>query len=307
MKKEQFAVRSLASAVQGALIAMFALPFAAAAADGEASVATLTQPTSSIEIGVENVSKTSAKFGEYNGLNKSGAELIGNFGVRGGDGYHAYDGGMGTTRWEIKGTDLGTTSREISGTAGSQGQWNLGIGYDELRHYITDSYQTPYPGAMGGSSFVLPAAFGVIDTNAAGVGTQGMSAGQLTSFRTVDVHTERKNTTFKAGYIFDRQLSFQFDYKHLDQSGAKLVSAASDGTGGGAGENAVTLMNPTNYKTDTFDLGLTWIGDSAHLTASYFASIFKDGYSSLSWSNPFYNGGGGTTGTAPLEIGRAHV
>src|SRR5674476_697135 len=109
--KELFAVRTLTLAVQGALIAMFAIPALALAADDD--VTALTQPTNSVEIGVSNTSDSSAKFGQYNGLDKSGANLIGNFNVRGGSGYKE-DGGL--TRWEFKGTDLGTTSRELGAT-----------------------------------------------------------------------------------------------------------------------------------------------------------------------------------------------
>lgn len=299
--KELFAVNTPALAVQGAFVAMLAVPLVAHAADDD--VATLTQPTNSVEIGVGNVSQKSAKFGEYNGLNKSAANLIGNFSVRGGDAYKAYERGNGINRWEVKGTDLGTTSRELSGTVSNQGQWNLGIGYDELRHRFTDSYQTPFQGAMGGNNFVLPAAFGVIDADhrgPAGTGAQALTAIQRASFHTEDVYTGRKNTSFNAGYHFNRQWSVQFDYNRLDQSGAKLIGAAfsPDAFGVGAGENATTLMNPTNYKTDTYDLALNWAGDKGHLHASHFTSIFKDGNSSLSWSNPFVNDGLGN-GLAP--------
>ena len=295
--QENFSVSPLTLAVHGALVAMLVMPLAALAEDNDA--ATLTHPTNSVEIGVANTSQDSAKFGEYNGLNKKGATAIGNFNVKGGDAYNSYDGGDGVKRWEIKGTDLGTTSRELGGSVSSQGQWSVGIGYDELRHHITNTYQTPYQGAMGGNNFTLPPAFGVIDVNAADVGTQGMTVGQQSSFHTEDVYSGRKNTSFDLGYTLNSQWSVQFNYNRLQQSGAKLISAASDTSGGGAGEGSVKLMNPTNYKTDTFDLAVNWIGDKGHLTGSYYTSIFEDGYDSLSWSNPYFDGGGGTTGTPP--------
>jgi MtrB/PioB family decaheme-associated outer membrane protein len=306
MKTEHLAVSVLTLAVQGALVAMFAVPLSAAGAEDETDVATLTQPTNTVEIGVENVSQKSAKFGEYNGLEKSGADLIGNFNVRGGDAYRSFEGGNGVNRWEVKGTDLGTTSRELSGTVSNQGQWNLGVSYDQLRHHITDTYQTPYQGAMGGNNFSLPASFGAIDVDTLGgpvpgTGTQALTPGQVASFRTVSVYTDRKNTSFNAGYNFDRQWSVQFDYNRLDQSGAKLIGSGTDARPPGQGfEDAITLMNPTNYKTDTFDLSLQWVGDKGHLTASYFASIFKDGYDSVSWANPFWNSAiGGTVAPPP--------
>jgi MtrB/PioB family decaheme-associated outer membrane protein len=304
--REHFAVSKLTLAVQAALLALAAAPLVAVAAEEDVDPATLTQPTNSVEVGVENVSRDSAKFGEYNGLNKSGAAFVGNVSVRGGDAYNSYEGGTGVTRWEIKGTDLGTTSREVGGTVSRQGTWDLGVNFDQLRHHITNSYQTPFAGSMGSNNFALPTNFGIIDATdggAAGTGTQGMTANQVASFHTQDVYTERKNTSFNAGYIFGPQWGVDFGFNRLDQSGAKLtgVSMSPDALGFGAGEKIATLMNPTNYKTDTFDLGVSWAGDKGHARASYFASFFKDGYNSLSWQNPYEDNGGGTTGNAPAS------
>ena len=139
-------VSLLALAVEGALLAMCAMP--AHAEDDE--VAALTNPTSFVEIGALNTSRSSAKFGEYSGLDKSGGTVIGNFGVRGGD---ACGDSNGTKRWSFTGSDLGTTSRALGATMSNQGQWNFGINYDELRHNISDTYQTPLQGSMGGNTF----------------------------------------------------------------------------------------------------------------------------------------------------------
>src|SRR5450830_1900001 len=186
------AASTLTLAVQGALLAMFAGPSLVFAADE--LMDQLIQPVKSVEIGVSGVSDSSAKFGEYTGLNKSGANLIGNFSIRSGD---AYQQSGGIKRWELKGTDLGTTSRELRGSVSNQGQWNLGFGYDELQHNISDTFQTPLIGSMGGNSFTLPSNFGVINTdisaapyNAASAltvtkaGAQALTATQQSLFQT---------------------------------------------------------------------------------------------------------------------------
>lgn len=295
--KEILVVRTLTMAVQGALVAMFALPLTALAADDD--VATLTKPTNSVEIGLENTSRDSAKFGEYNGLNKSGVDVIGNFSVRGGDAYNAFEGGDGVNRWEIKGTDLGTTSRELGGSVSNQGRWNLGIGYDELRHNISDTFQTPLQGSMGGNSFTLPANFGVtntsfIDPNGKG-GAQALTATQQAAFQTQDVHSDRKNTSFTAGYNFSQQWGVKFDYNRLEQTGAKLMSVATDAAAAASGPNGSTwgvekilmVMNPTNYTTDTFNLDLNWKGENGFLTAGYYGSFFNDNFNGLTFPNPY--------------------
>ena len=310
------AVSVLTLAVQGALAAMFAIPGVAMAEDDE--VAALTNPTNSVEIGATDVSKSSAKFGEYNGLNKSGGSAIANFSVRGGDSYGQKEG---TQRWSITGTDLGTTSRELGASVGSQGKWDLGVRYDELRHNITDTYQTPLQGSMGGNSFIMPTSFGVIDTknkpNAVGgvippYGTQALTPAQVASLQTQDVHSDRKNSSLSAGYNINQQWGVRFDFNHLAQSGAKLISAATDGNNTAAGftkanigaEKIMMLMNPTNYKTDTINLAVNWMGDKGNFSGSYYVSLFSDAYNGLNFSNPYYystpvTAGVNQTGNAP--------
>ena len=136
---KNLALSMLSLSVQGALVAMFAIPTISSAETDDEAV-TLTNPTNYVELGAENIPKGSAKFGEYNGLRKPGVDLIGNFNIRGGD---SYGDGSGTRRWSITGSDLGTTSREFGATASDQGSWDVSIKFDELRHNIADSYQTP--------------------------------------------------------------------------------------------------------------------------------------------------------------------
>jgi MtrB/PioB family decaheme-associated outer membrane protein len=299
--KELFSISSLTLAVQAALVVMFVGPSPALAADNELDA--LTQPTKSIEVGVTGASDKSAKFGEYNGLEKSGANLIGNFSISSGD---AYNRSGGISRWSITGTDLGTTSREIRGSVSNQGEWDLGFGYDELQHNISDTYQTPLIGAMGGNGFTLPANFGVINTSyidsvSKKSGAQALTATQQSLFHTTDVHSDRKNTSLSAGYMVDRNLGLKFDFNHLDQSGAKLMMVSTDaaaaasapgnlgsGLGGTWGvEKMLMLMNPTNYTTDTFNLAASLKSGQGHLTVSYFGSFFRDGYNGLTFPNPF--------------------
>lgn len=308
--REIFVVSKLTLAVQGALMVMLSMPLSAYADD--ADVAALTQPTSSVEIGVANTSKDSAKFGEYNGLDKKGAYGIGNFNVLGGDAYKSYDGGGGVNRWEITGTNLGTTSRELGGAYSQQGKWDFGFKYDELQHNISDTYQTPLQGSMGGNNFTMPANFGVVNTNQLttvnGVvkgGTQALTAAQLADFRTVDVHTNRKNASFNAGYNIDQQWSVRFDFNRLTQSGAKLISVGTDAVKGGVsngstwgGEKNMMLMNPTNYRTDSFNLALNWKGDKSFANVSYSASLFTDNYNSVTFPN-FFVGNNGTVLAPP--------
>jgi len=90
---------AIAVAVSGVLLSM------AAQAD-EAEIKALIQPTNSVELGVVTPSKSSAKFGEYNGLNTSATRFIGGINVRGGTAYTNNEQG-GLERWSLQATDLG--------------------------------------------------------------------------------------------------------------------------------------------------------------------------------------------------------
>ena len=289
----------LALAVQGALIAMFTLPMIAQAEEVVVDeAAALTHPTNSVEVGATSVSRNSAKFGEYNGLDENGAYGIANINLRGGNGY---DQGDGTTRWQIKGVDLGTTSREVGAELSNQGQWNIGIKFDELRHNLSDNYQTPYLGKMGGNSFTLPASFTtapfVTDTTL--TTPTGLTVARKNDFHTLNINTTRENTSITAGYIASPQWSMNLDLNHLNQSGAKLMAFAATGLGGASGETISILPNPTNYSTDTVNLALNWTGDKGHLTTSYFGSFFRNEYDRVTFQTYIGDTDIQTMGTAP--------
>ncbi len=276
-RKAKMKVRALALAVQGVLVTMAAMP--AHAQDGQA--AGLKVPVNSVELGAIGVSRDSAKFGEYTGLNKSGGYVLGDFSIRGGD---AYGDGNGTGRWALTGSDLGLTSRSVGATVAEQGQWNFGFSYDALTHYTSDSYQTPYQGSMGGNSFTLPSSF---TTPPLVTTARSLTPAQLGGFQNMDISNTRENTSLTAGFNASRQWDIKVDYNRLDQSGAKLMGFGGAGFGGATGERVSILPMPTNSSTDTLNVALNWLGEQGHATVSYFGSFFRDnnnGVTFVTWA-----------------------
>ena len=296
---EETNVSILALAVRCALMATFALPLGAHADEDEADA--LKHPTSSVDFGALYSSQSSARFGQYNGLNKEGAYGLGGIDLRGGDGYD--DSKNSALRWKLKGTNLGTTSRAIDGSVSDQGKWKLNLGYDELRHNITDTFQTPLQGETGGNNFTLPQNFGSINTANGTPSARVLTPGQANAFHTEDEYTTRRNGSIGTSYTFSPQLSAQIDYNHLDQSGAKLIGTGSQGginlAGGSTGraEGVNILMNPTSYQTDNVNAVLNWTGDKGHLTGGYYGSLFHDDYNSLSWQSALATGASGCQGS----------
>jgi MtrB/PioB family decaheme-associated outer membrane protein len=278
-------------------LTLAAAPIARAQDADDADVKALTLPTDYVQLGGVDNSAASDKFGEYSGLGRKGATLLGDFSLTGGN---AYGPGQGTTRYSLTGTALGTTSAAVNAAISQQGSWNLGLGYDQLRHEFNDSYSTPFLGALGGNNFTLPANFGVIDTayKPAGYktapGTTSLTAQQLGDFHSEDIHSDRTNLSLTAGYRISSALDVRFDFNHLAQDGEKLLGVAGDqanapagSTYTWAGQTPLVLPAPTDFTTDTFKFAANWVGTKGFGTLSYFGSLFSDAYSGLSWNNPF--------------------
>jgi MtrB/PioB family decaheme-associated outer membrane protein len=291
----------LARHIQLALLAlsMIAVPALAAAGTAEAGdnddLKALVCPQNFVEIGALNVGNTAPKFGEYTGLNKSGVYGIGNFSVQGGNGYCQRGGAM---RWDVHGANLGTTSRNLGVSVGEQGLWSFGVDFDQLRHYTTTGWQSPFQGSPGDNLLVIdPNTVGGL-INAQTVGTQRLTG----PFTGVDVYNQRDTTTLNAGYAFNARWDVKFEYRRVDQSGAKLIGAGTDTTVFNGltyrGQGILTLMNPTQYNTDNLKLALNWTGNKAYASLDYYASLFHDDYRGVSFSNP-YVGNGVTLGTPP--------
>ena len=100
----------LSTVVQSLLMATAVLPQTVYAVENEDSEAYgLKHPSNSVDFGALYASQSSARFGQYNGLNKEGFYGLGGFDLRGGEGYDGKDSAL---RWWLGGSDVGTTSRD---------------------------------------------------------------------------------------------------------------------------------------------------------------------------------------------------
>ena len=275
VQSQNLRLSAIALAVSGMLLSM------AAKAD-EAEILALTQPVNTLSLSVITPSATSAKFGEYNGLNTSTSRLTGDLDVRGGSAYVNNEQG-GLERWSLKASDIGLMSGAAEVSASEQGVWRYKLGFDSLRHNLDGSYQTPYIGALGGNSFTLPSTFGLAAT--AGAGTNVLTANQLAAFHNLDISTTRKNASVSANMALDARNSLSFDYNHLAVSGAKLMGFGVAGVGGATGEAVTVLPMPTASKTDTVTVAWHWKGDQSYVTASYFGSFYTDDYDRVNFQS----------------------
>jgi MtrB/PioB family decaheme-associated outer membrane protein len=320
-----FPLRASLVAVQGALVAMALAPTANAAEPLDPAVAELVQPTSSIEVGVGDLSSGSYKANEYTGLSHRGAFLIGNIDVRKNGEYGSDDAG----RFRFTGRNLGTDNREIGVDYSLQGTYKFHFGYDELRRNRSDSYQTPLIGA-GSNVLTLPGDWLVplvprVSSSAAnarglspavtsssalvsGVLTPptaaqlataaAIQAADLPAFHNVNLHTKRTAYDIGMVYALDRQWEISASFRHEDKNGLKPMGTVSRVTGG---DISTIIPDLVNQSTELFNLGLTYRSGKLTVQGGYYGSLFTNNVPSMTWSNWALPGNAQTMSTAPTN------
>ncbi len=234
-----------------------------------------------LELGLGNVSRDSAKFGTFNGLNESGVYGIANIRMlRRGDGNDA-------SYFEIEGRNLGLRSRSLSIGGGEQGNFGLRLEYTEIPKFESDSYMTPYLGA-GSTRLTQPA--GLVDGLSPGGSTvvvppQGM-AGLAASMRTFEVGTQRNVLGLGLTKVLPAGWDLAFNVKRDVKDGTKLRGAAIQvGTGGSRG--VVIVPEVVDYTTDMVDAFVRYDGGKLQLQFGYYGSFFNNAHNAMTWDNLF--------------------
>lgn len=251
-------------------------PLSAAAADGAPVPAPLPDTSQwkcescpaesglsgSVEVGAGYVSKGSAKFGEYTGLDDKGGVLLG-------DGSASYRGKDGNY-WNADASNLGLRSRSIAVEGGKQGSYKLLANYDEIPHLISDTAQTPFLGT-GGASLTLPAGFGAPTTATMPLGT---------TLHGVDIGTERKRVGVGGLWMPARDWQYSLGVRHETKEGTQRIAGAFF-------VNTAQLVQPVDYVTDQLDAAVSYTGEKLQAKFAYYGSLFRNGNSSLTWQNPY--------------------
>lgn len=259
------------------------------AADGDADVARLMRPDSEIEAGVGYVTRDSFKFGDYKGLQREGAHLIGNVSVvRRGEDNPGYV--------EVQGRNLGLDARSLSVQAGQQGNYGVRLEYDQIPKLWSDSYQTPFVNP-GSTSLTLPAGW------VRGANTAGMTALNA-SMHSFHVDTQRNTLSFGLTKQVVEGWDVEVRGKHEKKEGNRFIGAVIGNSGGNP--RAAILPEPVDYTTDEFEALLRYTSKKLQLQFGYFGSFFQDANNSLVWSNPYSDAATWGAGVAG-KISRGHV
>src|SRR6267143_2612159 len=283
---------------------------AAEPASAEQAIRELTQPAGELEVGVGDVTQGSYKFGEYNGLQHEGAFPILNFDLAGGGLYNSDS----LERWSVRGAELGIDTRQLDVDYAQQGKFRIDLGYDQLRHNISDTYQTPYLGT-GTDLLLLPSgwlkprvpqvnpnnlndrALSPITGLASAVTTSGQVAppnatqraavnaiinADVPAFHNYNLYTNRYRWNAGLAVNLSRHWQFTAGVRQERRDGTQPLGAISSGIQ----ENSVILPEPIDTVTEQYDAGFRYASSRATFNIGYYGSIFHNNIKSITWNDP---------------------
>ena len=289
------------------LLLCASLPSAQAAEDP--AVAALTQPSSSMDVGIGNVSEDSYKFGEYNGLEEKGGFVLGSLDLNGGGSYDS----SSARRWRLRADNVGLKTSEADFSFRDQGRFSFNLGLGGLRHNISDSYSTPFVGA-GSNSLALPSTWlkpvvpqlnnnvnfrsllpetgmgNVINSTGVLVGPTpaqqatldaivGADAGAFNRF---NLHTQRRHGELGFTANLRPDVLLTGSVRRETRNGYKPIGAVSSAVQ----ENGSILPEHIDTTTDQFNLGIEYTNKRGFLKAGFYGSVFDNDVHSISWQDP---------------------
>lgn len=234
---------------------------------------------SEAELGAGYLDESSAKFGDYTGLDEDGVHVVASAegGVTLDSGYHL----------DYSLHELGLDSRAASVEGGKQGAYEFGLSYDRIPHRISDTGETFYAG-VGSTDLTLPAGW-VRAGSTAGMTALGAS------LRPVDVGYDRDRYGLFGRFFLGDAWSFDVDYRRDERSGTRPKFSSF-------GSTAVELLRPVEDSTDRLTATVRYQGARWFAQVGYHASAYETDTAALRHANPYLPfAPGGETGQIALE------
>lgn len=226
-----------------------------------------TDYSGSLQLGLGYTSDDNYVFGQYNGLNKDEATVIGNL--------QWQDFRDGEHYWQASFSDLGLDTREGEVTWGKPDRLRINLGFDSQQQVRNDSGRTPF---RGDDTQRLP------DNWVSGLTTSDFSTlnGSLRDFDR-ELQRDRLFIGVEArlndNWSVQSNLSYEEKEGHSDVGSGIYIDAAS--------ADAVLLRSPVDYRTTELDLGLSYASDRLHVNGQLGYSDFDNKDDVLTWQNPY--------------------
>lgn len=220
-----------------------------------------------VDAGIANVSERSAKFGEFSGLDRKGAQIFGGADVR-------YQGGGGQYGSLVADTDVGA----IKAQYGSEGLYSLRLGYSTIPHHVSDDAMTPFAG-VGSADLTLPAGFRAPTTAAMPLAN---------TLQSVELGTSRSRYDLGLSFNTGRHWTTTVSLRRDARDGTQRMSGSFFAT-------AAQLVAPVDQVTNQLQISTQYTTRRMQASLGYLVSLFTNGDAGLTWSNPFTEGGAGTS------------
>jgi len=230
----------------------------------------------SIDVGATAIDDDQARFGNYTGYDENAT-------YANVDGYGRYNGDGYRVDYVIE--DLGLDSRAFDMSVGSEGMFEVRLGYRELPYRRFDTTSTIFV-ATSGDFLSLPSSWST-------AGTTDQMTQLSSSQRQVLIGTDRE--ILEVGIDWNPGDSFTLfaDFQRQNRDGIDITSGTSFA-------QAALLPRWIDFETDRIDAGVRYTTDNASLTLGYYGSFFTNKNPSLTWETPFT----ATPGTDALQMAR---
>jgi MtrB/PioB family decaheme-associated outer membrane protein len=219
---------------------------------------------SDVELGGGYLDDTSAKFGDYTGLDDKGGYVVADA-----EGTYQAESGYSMS-YDL--TNLGLDSRAMEIEGGKQGSYDVSLWYDRVPHSIWDTTQTPYHG-LGSRDLTLP------DDWVYAPSTTGMTSldGDL---RHVDVGYDRDRYGVAGRYFWGQNVILSVDFRRDQRDGYRSQF-------GSFGSTSTQLLAPVNDSTDRVTAAIRYQADKWFVEVGYNGSFYNNDAPSWRWQNPF--------------------
>jgi MtrB/PioB family decaheme-associated outer membrane protein len=219
---------------------------------------------SSAQLGGGYLDESSAKFGQYTGLDDKGGYVVADA-----EGTYAGESGYGLS-YEL--IDLGLNSRSVAIEGGRQGAYEFGLFYDRVPVPIWDTTQTPFLN-VGSQNLTLPANW------VFGGSTSGMTSLDE-DLRNVDVGYDRDRYGAAGKYYWGPNVVLALDYRRDDRNGYRSQF-------GSFGSTSTQLLKPLDDITDRVTATVRYQASHWFAELGYNGSFYDTKAALLRWQNPF--------------------
>ncbi len=229
-----------------------------------------------VELGGYSVSDTSARFGDYTGLDEEGGYGLVNALMK----WWGKDGMWFT----LDGQDLALDSSSLRIAGGLQGLFSVDVYFQNIPRRFYDDTFSPLAETEA-SVLGLPDGF-----------VRGPDTGSMSNLNAnlapVQLGYDRENQGLEFNLTPSRYWSVDADFRQETREGNRLNR-------GNFLTFSTEFAQPMSYTSEEYVAGVSYARGKWFLRGEYYGSTFDSGYAGITWDNP-YSGPGSETGQKAL-------